>query len=325
MKRYFFFALIMMAFSVGLYYFLSQDIQSVSRIALVIGNGEYENVQGSSQFVHNAKDITYALEKLDFKVIFQPNATFSQLNQNIRQFRNQSKKSELAIVYYTGYAAQWQNRNYLLATDTDLSSHKDVATQGFEISKILEVLAQNNATNLLILDASQISPYHKQLPDLKLGLAEMESPRNTLIAYAAKPNTPAQTHSEQRNTIYTRYLFNNLQQYADKKIIDLFIKTRQQVANNTTSLTQQYQIPWESHSLLNNFCFKSCQGNAIAKIKTVELNNLLFLWAGWETAAQKGSPIQWETIRADDVGRTKWKDFGYAFYRTGQVYTAPIE
>ncbi|MDM8563440.1 DUF1566 domain-containing protein, partial [Candidatus Marithioploca araucensis] len=115
----------------------------------------------------------------------------------------------------------------------------------------------NNGVNIVILDACRDNPFTTSQKGVGKGLAKMDSPTGSLIAFATAPNTSAWGgESGERNSIYTKYFLKALQNQAHLSITDLFIQIRKEVIQETQNETKQ--VPWESVSLTNRFCFGTC-------------------------------------------------------------------
>ena len=93
---------------------------------------------------------------------------------------------------------------------------------------------------------------------MRKGLADMKGPTGSLIAFATAPNKPSWGgKTGERNSIYTKYLLDNLRNKPHLRVEDLFIDVRNQVAAETKD-EEIEQVPWESGSLTGKFCFGTC-------------------------------------------------------------------
>jgi uncharacterized caspase-like protein len=116
----------------------------------------------------------------------------------------------------------------------------------------------------VILDACRVNPFAGGVivgPDgrrLKFrgatpsGLAQLDAPVGTLVAFSTAPNGVALDGPSGRNSIYTKHLLAHLAT-PGMPIERLFKNVRIGVAEET----QRVQVPWESSSLTAEFCFRS--------------------------------------------------------------------
>ena len=117
-----------------------------------------------------------------------------------------------------------------------------------------EVLEQmyfaRNPLNIVILDACRNNPYARGIRDAARGLARMDAPRGTNIAYLTKPDGAVSDgtgkYSPYTEALTTAMLLLGLPLY------DVFLETR--VAVMTT--TNESQVPWEEGGLTAKFFFK---------------------------------------------------------------------
>ena len=84
------------------------------RIALVIGNGNYE-FNPLVNPVNDANDMAAALKKCNFTVIKSINATRQEMRQSIRRFGEAIVDGDaVGLFYYSGHAIQVEGENYLV-------------------------------------------------------------------------------------------------------------------------------------------------------------------------------------------------------------------
>lgn len=102
---------------------------------------------------------------------------------------------------------------------------------------------------MVILDACRDNPFPSLSRSMTQGLAQIDAPSGTLLAYATAPGSVASDGSG-RNGTYTKYLLSNLER-PRLKIEDLFKAIRVGVMNETNKT----QIPWENTSLVGDFYF----------------------------------------------------------------------
>jgi len=101
------------------------------------------------------------------------------------------------------------------------------------------------------LDACRNNPFASSFRSLDSGLARMDGPVGSFIAYATAPGSVA-ADGEGRNGLYTEYLLKALNKP------DLTIEqTFKQVRTGVIKVTSGQQVPWESSSLMGEFVFLS--------------------------------------------------------------------
>ena len=233
-------------------------IDNSKRFALLIGNADYQHAPSLDNPVNDAVDMATTLKSLGFQVIVKRNANKRTMVEAVQTFGTRLSHGGVGLFYFSGHGLQSNNRNYLVPTDAKINSEADIEFDGFDANRVLAQMGQaNNGLNLMILDACRDNPYRTTtLKGLKKGLATMNSPPRTLIAYATAPDRASYGDSQQRNSIYTTYLLAALRDNRQVSMSVLDMLTG--VAKKVVTDTQGKQVPWKSDSLLERFCFGKC-------------------------------------------------------------------
>jgi len=234
------------------------------RIALVIGNGAYRNAPLKNP-VNDAGAMAERLKQLGFTVMLHENTTFTQLLEALREFSVKAATNAVRLVFYAGHGIQSKGRNYLVPIDADVQSEDEISTKSADIGELLDRLGTiKHGINIVILDACRVNPFSAGVivgPDgrrirfrgaTKPGLAPLDAPVGTLVAFSTAPNGIALDGANEKHSIYAKHLLANLDT-PGIAIEQLFKKVRIGVAEET----QRVQVPWESSSLTADFCLKN--------------------------------------------------------------------
>lgn len=244
----------------------SPNTTTGKRLALVIGNGDYPNAPLKNP-VNDAQDIAAALRALGFEVISRENVNQNDMKRAIREFGEKIRGAAVGLFYYAGHGVQVNGENYLIPVDAKVESEQEVE---YECVKAGFVMAQmdaaRNSMNIVILDACRNNPFARSFRSETKGLAQMDAPSGTLIAYATAPGSVA-SDGAGRNGLYTQELLKQMRT-SGLGIEDVFKRVRISVR----AATQQKQTPWESSSLVGDFYFTgSSSANApLSNTSTVE-------------------------------------------------------
>ncbi len=251
---------------------LSNAASAETRVALVIGNANYK----SSPLVNpanDAADMSAALRKHGFDVDSHINLDRKSMRQAIRNFGEKLKRSDVGLFYYAGHGIQIKGKNYLIPLSTDVSSADEVQDESIDANSILRKMeSAGNDLNIVILDACRNNPFAQSFRSINHGLARMEGPVGSFIAYATAPGSVA-ADGRGRNGVYTQYLLQALNQPG------LTIEqTFKSVRNKVKNATQGKQIPWESSSLTGEFVFNTdANESVIAAVKPPPVNTNKYL------------------------------------------------
>jgi hypothetical protein len=237
---------------------------AIRRVAYLVGNAVYDDGSHLYNPVNDVRDLAKTLRNLGFIVHKFENVNRTTFRQIIHDYGDALKNDPLSTVglfYYSGHAIQIKGRNYLTPTDVaDFEDEDDIERQCLNLdSLMIQLHAAANRMNILILDACRDNPFafeivvsdtdSKSAPKRK-GLAAMDAPVNSFIAYSTSPDNTA-NDGDGLNGRYTQELIKVLQ-IPDLTIEQVFKKVRTQVYE----LSDGEQIPWESSSLQHDFYFK---------------------------------------------------------------------
>ena len=220
------------------------------RVALVIGNAAYK-VHPLRNPRNDADDVSRSLKVSGFEVIDLRDASLTQMRSGIRQFGDKLLASDAGLVYYSGHGIEIRGRNYFIPVNADIQREDEVSDQSLDVALILEKMSTaQKAVNILIVDACRDDPFGRSFRSSSKGLASMEAPRGTIVAYATSPGKVA-ADGDGRNSPYTKHLVRAMQ--APNKPIELVFKeVRRAVQDETKNL----QTPWENTSLSGDFYFR---------------------------------------------------------------------
>jgi len=220
------------------------------RVALVIGNSAYVSAPALTNPSNDAKAITNILKRLGFTVINVNDGTKEQMIAGIAQMQAALKGQQaVGMLYYAGHGLQQNWRNYMVPVDFRVSKDVDIPKQAIDVDLVIgDFKKAGTRMNIIVLDACRDNPFGSQASGK--GLAQLDAPLNTYIAFATAPGNVAQDGNEKTgNGLFTEYIIKELQKPAP--IEDMFKRVRLQVRKASNGA----QIPWDSSSLELDFAF----------------------------------------------------------------------
>jgi len=192
------------------------------------------------------------LESLGFKVIKIENATSKEMKIAIDQFGQELEKYNVGLFYYAGHGIQVKGLNYLVPVDADIQSEAQVEYDCIQADRVLSFMEYAKTdVNIIILDACRNNPFKRSWSRStdNQGLAFMNAPIGTLIAYSTAPGHTASDGSGS-NGLYTQSLLQEIKD-PNLSILQVF----QHVRARVSELSEKSQVPWESTSLYGDFYF----------------------------------------------------------------------
>ena len=225
---------------------------SGKRVALVIGNSRYLSSPLPNP-VNDARDMGKLLQKLGFTVVKVEDGSLMQMKKALDQFASTAKNANVAMVFYAGHGIQFKGENFLIPVDAVPKTESDVTFSSLNMGQVLSVLEDSKAkVNLVIMDACRNNPFARSWRSASGkngGLASVDAPIGTLVAYSTAPGKTAEDGSG-RNGLYTGYLLKELT-VPNQRIEDVFKNVRKAVV----AATDGDQTPWESSSLTGDLYF----------------------------------------------------------------------
>lgn len=167
------------------------------RVALIIGNSAYRNVPQLVNPANDAKLIASTLKAAGFDLVdLRADLTAGDMRRALRDFGDQAKNADVAVIYYAGHGIEVDGNNYLIPTDAVLERDTDVYDEALSLDRVLVAIEPAKQLRLVILDACRDNPFGRNMKQasrsIERGLAKIEpnSP-NTLIAFSAKAGSTA--------------------------------------------------------------------------------------------------------------------------------------
>lgn len=231
---------------------VSPQIQASShprKIALVIGNGSYSEAPLKNP-VNDARAVASKLSALGFEVMRGENLGLREMTRLITRFGEKAGGTGVGLFFYAGHGMQVKGRNYLLPVDAQITSEASARSESIDLDQILDQLsASGGQFSLVVLDACRNNPFERRFRGSGGGLAQIDAPKGTLIAYATAPGRVA-ADGDGNNSTYTTALLRALDE-PGLPVESVF----KQVRGEVSRATGDQQVPWESSSLTGDFYF----------------------------------------------------------------------
>ena len=228
------------------------DAQAQKRVALVIGNSNYhaQGVPVLRNPVNDARAMAKTLNGLGFEVIEVTDATQSEMRHAITAFGEKLSPNTVALVYYAGHGLQVGGKNYIVPVDANITSEGSVLSESVSMNAVLGQL-EHSKLSIVILDACRNNPYEHHFRGAgNGGLAQMDAPEGTYIAYATAPGKTAED-GEGEHGLYTQALLKEINE-PGLPLEEVFKRVRVDVLTES----KDAQMPWDASSLTGNFYFK---------------------------------------------------------------------
>ena len=225
-----------------------------SRVALVIGNGAYQNANPLPNPTNDAADMAQSLRNLGFDVVEGRDLDKRGMEAKIREFGKKLDRADLALFFYAGHGLQVADKNYLVPIDAKLERPGDLGLDTVTVDDVLVQMESEPRVNLVFLDACRDNPLARSLArslgarsiTVGQGLAPIQSAVGTMIVYATQPKNVA-LDGDGRNSPFTAALLKHIPTPGLE--IGAVMK---RVRADVYRATREKQLPWDHSSLIGD-------------------------------------------------------------------------
>jgi hypothetical protein len=224
-----------------------------NRMALVIGNSDYQTVSALPNPANDAKAVSQLLTSAGFEVVPAANLGLADMRVAIREFTSlvSAKGADtVALIFFAGHGVQVDGDNYLVPVDARIKREADVPMEALRLGDVMNALSAAPArTRIVILDACRNNPFSDINKTSGRGLAIVDAPNGSIVAYSTAPGAEAEDGAG-TNSPFTA-AFTSVAKEPGLPIELAFKRVRLAV----NQVTSGRQTPWESSSLTIEFSF----------------------------------------------------------------------
>lgn len=201
----------------GFWLALATPAMAQKRVALIIGNGNYTKVSPLPNPARDAAAVEAMLKTAGFGTVLRlTDLTAPAMRRALRDFSDQARGADVAVVFYAGHGIEVNGTNYLIPVDAVLERDIDVEDEAVPLERVTQILDQTKRLRLIILDACRDNPFVRTMKrtitgrSIGRGLAQVDVlTSDTLIAFAAKAGSTA-ADGDGTNSPYTTALVRHL-------------------------------------------------------------------------------------------------------------------
>ncbi|MBF0276642.1 MAG: SEL1-like repeat protein [SAR324 cluster bacterium] len=227
-----------------------ERIEDQRRLALLIGNSNYQSMGFLSNPINDAEDMAETLRNLGFEVILKTNLNRPQMHEAIRDFGNELKHGGMGLFYFAGHGIQVKGSNYLIPMGVDIQGEDEVIDRAIEADLVLRKMeSAGNDLNLVIFDACRNNPFYRTTRSISKGLARMYAPKGTFIMYSTRPGMLA-LDGKGRNSPFMKHFLQQMRRPG----LEVGLMMRE-VAAGVSEETDNQQTPWIEGLITGRFYF----------------------------------------------------------------------
>lgn len=190
--------------------------QAANRLALVIGNDAYRDVEPLQTARADATAMAKALEGVGFRVNLRLDVDDRALKAAVRQFKSQLSAGDEAVFFYAGHGVQLGNENYLVPVNVGLGDEEQIKDESVPLRRVLEDMEDVKARfSLAIIDACRNNPFRTRLRSGAVrGLIPAPAATGQMVIYSAGAGQAAIDRLGARdrdpNGVFTRVFLREL-------------------------------------------------------------------------------------------------------------------
>lgn len=219
-----------------------------NRLAFVVGNDVYRNVNPLQKAVNDARAVRRSLQQLGFQVTLGENLAWRDYVEKFSTFENSIQPGDIAFLFYSGHGVEIDGANFLIPVDApkvapeQQSLLKDVSISTDNLIQRLK--ARGARTQIIVLDACRENPFRQangRSVGGARGLAGARLPGGVFMIYSAGVGEVALDRLSDAdanpNSVFTRS-FLPLLQNPENSLIAVAKQTRAEVKSLASSVGQ---------------------------------------------------------------------------------------
>ena len=219
-----------------------------------MGNSGYDASLGQLKNPANdARAMSSTLKSVGFQVELAIDLDQKAMKAAIARFGvklSVAGKDSTGVFFYAGHGLQSRGINYLIPIRAEITRDADIDLEAVAADTVLRQMEDANiATSIVILDACRNTPVLRGMRSPTRGLAPMDAPGGSFIAYSTAPGRTA-LDGDGVNSPFVTALSREL--IVPGEQIEVVFRN---VRKSVMATTDGQQIPWDSSSLTASFAF----------------------------------------------------------------------
>ena len=122
------------------------------RIALVIGNSNYEHMDDLPNAINDVRDVSTRLNQLGFDVMTLYDGNKNDMQTSISSFFSQAQHYQVALLYFAGHGIREKEKDYILSIDYNNNNTEKECSLDYLVAES-ERWKNDNNLMILVIDA----------------------------------------------------------------------------------------------------------------------------------------------------------------------------
>lgn len=242
-----------------------------ARLALVVGNDNYQHATKLRNARNDANSIARELEAAGFAVTRLLDVTRDQMDDNLSGFLRRIQKGDEVVFFFSGHGSQPPNLGpHLLPVDIRPTDNRVIERNGQSLEKLTDELNQRARFSLIIIDACRDDPLRETSAGRSIApgstLTRIEPPKGSLVIMAASKGQQALdrlgNNDPVPNGLFTRELIKHMRTKG-LSAVEMLRKVRAGVENAAEGVNHK-QRPALMDESSSDFFFYPAAGGVTA-------------------------------------------------------------
>jgi len=242
-----------------------------ARLALVVGNDNYQHATKLRNARNDANAIGRELEAAGFSVTKVLDATRDGMDDAVGNFLRRIQKGDEVVFFFSGHGSQPPNLGpHLLPVDIRPTDNRVIERNGQSLEKLTDELNQRARFSLIIIDACRDDPLRETATGRSIApgstLTRIEPPKGSLVIMAASKGQQAldrlSNNDPVPNGLFTRELVKHMRTRG-LSAVEMLRKVRSSVESAAESVNHK-QRPALMDESSSDFFFYPASGSAPA-------------------------------------------------------------
>jgi hypothetical protein len=229
---------------------LALPAQAQNRLAFIVGNDSYQNIDALKKAVNDARAMAQGLQRLGFQVVLGENLKRREFIERFNTFENSVRAGDTVFLFYSGHGVELDGANYLIPTDAPRVAAQQqslLKDESISTDNIIQRLkARGTKSQIIVLDACRENPFRQaggRSVGGARGLAPTQTPGGVFVIYSAGVGEVAldrlSDNDTDPNSVFTRSFLPLLTDPA-QSLVSVAKETRLRVKSlaSTIGMTQ---------------------------------------------------------------------------------------
>jgi hypothetical protein len=259
--------------------FATSPADAAKRVALVIGNNDYDNVPKLQKAVNYADAISKELAKLGFEVVTAQDVGRRAMSRALVELEGKIGAGDTALVYFAGHGFAVDGTNYLLPVDVPGAGPGEeglVKDASFAATGLSDRLQEKGAgTVILILDACRDNPFAlkgKRAIGMTRGLTRMDPAEGMFVLFSAGQGQSALDRLSETdanpNSVFTRTLLTEMKTQG-QSMVQIAKKTQAKV-RELAAKVDHVQVPAYYDQIVGDLYLSPDGASAAGNVNTLQ-------------------------------------------------------